>query len=62
MMSEHADTKDDVIAAIREGIESARRGELKPANQVFEEMRAHYGITRSLPIVIKAAHNKPSGE
>ncbi|MCW3100095.1 MAG: prevent-host-death family protein [Chthonomonadaceae bacterium] len=34
----------ETIAAIREGIESAERGELKPAAQVFAEMKAKYGI------------------
>jgi PHD/YefM family antitoxin component YafN of YafNO toxin-antitoxin module len=34
----------ETIAAIREGIESAERGELKPAAQIFAEMRAKYGI------------------
>jgi len=34
----------ETIAAIREGIESAERGELKPAEQVFAEMKAKYGI------------------
>jgi PHD/YefM family antitoxin component YafN of YafNO toxin-antitoxin module len=32
------------IAAIREGIASAERGELKPAEQVFAEMQAKYGL------------------
>ena len=32
------------VAAIREGIESAERGELKPAAQVFAEMKAKYGV------------------
>lgn len=34
----------ETIAAIREGIESAERGELKPAAQVFAEMKARYGL------------------
>jgi hypothetical protein len=34
----------ETIAAIREGIASAERGELKPAEQVFAEMKAKYGI------------------
>jgi PHD/YefM family antitoxin component YafN of YafNO toxin-antitoxin module len=34
----------ETIAAIRAGIESAERGELKPAAQVFAEMKAKYGI------------------
>ena len=34
----------ETIAAIREGIESADRGELKSAEQVFEEMKAKYGL------------------
>ncbi len=33
----------ETISAIREGIESAERGELKPAEQVFSEMKARYG-------------------
>jgi hypothetical protein len=34
----------ETLAAIREGIASAERGELKPAEQVFGEMRAKYGL------------------
>jgi PHD/YefM family antitoxin component YafN of YafNO toxin-antitoxin module len=34
----------ETIAAIREGLESAERGELKPAEQVFAEMKAKYGL------------------
>ena len=34
----------ETIAAIREGVESAERGELKPAEQVFPEMKAKYNI------------------
>jgi hypothetical protein len=34
----------ETVAAIQEGIESARRGELKPATQVLAEMKARYGI------------------
>ena len=34
----------ETIAAIREGIASGERGELKPAEQVFAEMRAKYGL------------------
>jgi hypothetical protein len=34
----------ETIAAIREGIASAERGEMKPAEQVFAEMKAKYGI------------------
>lgn len=34
----------ETITAIREGIASAERGELKPAEQVFAEMKAKYGI------------------
>jgi PHD/YefM family antitoxin component YafN of YafNO toxin-antitoxin module len=36
----------ETIAAIQEGMASAERGELKPAAQVFDEMRARYGIPR----------------
>ncbi len=36
----------ETIAAIREGMESAERGELKPAAQVLDEMRARYGLSR----------------
>lgn len=32
------------LAAIQEGMASAERGELKPAIQVFAEMRVKYGI------------------
>jgi hypothetical protein len=34
----------EAVAAIQEGIESSRRGELKPARQVLAEMKAKYGI------------------
>lgn len=34
----------ETIAAIREGIASAQRGELKPAERVFAEIRAKYGL------------------
>ena len=33
------------IAAIQEGMASAERGELKPAAQVLNEMRAKYGLS-----------------
>jgi hypothetical protein len=36
----------ETIAAIQEGMASAERGELKPAAQVFDEMRAKYGLPR----------------
>jgi len=35
----------ETIAAIQEGMASAERGELKPATQVLEEMRARYGLS-----------------
>ena len=34
----------ETLAAIREGMASAERGEGKPAEQVFSEMRAKYGL------------------
>lgn len=34
----------ETLAAIRQGIESAERGELKPAEQVLAEMQARYGL------------------
>ncbi len=34
----------ETVAAIQEGMASAERGELKPADRVFDEMRARYGI------------------
>lgn len=34
----------ETLAAIRAGIASAERGELKPAEQVFAEMKAQYGL------------------
>jgi PHD/YefM family antitoxin component YafN of YafNO toxin-antitoxin module len=34
----------ETIAAIREGLAAADRGELKPANQVLDEMKAKYGL------------------
>jgi PHD/YefM family antitoxin component YafN of YafNO toxin-antitoxin module len=36
----------ETIAAIQEGMVSAERGELKPAAQVLNEMRARYGLSR----------------
>ena len=36
----------ETIAAIREGIEAAERGELKDATQVFAEMKAKYELSR----------------
>jgi PHD/YefM family antitoxin component YafN of YafNO toxin-antitoxin module len=35
----------ETLAAIQEGMASAERGELKPAAQVFAEMRAKYGLS-----------------
>jgi predicted transcriptional regulator len=34
----------ETIEAIREGMASADRGELKPAEQVFAEMKAKYDL------------------
>ena len=36
----------ETIAAIQESTASAERGELKPAAQVLDEMRAKYGLSR----------------
>lgn len=36
----------ETLAAIQEGMASAERGELKPATQVLDEMRASYGLSR----------------
>jgi PHD/YefM family antitoxin component YafN of YafNO toxin-antitoxin module len=36
----------ETVAAIQEGMASVERGELKPAAQVLEEMRAKYGLPR----------------
>ncbi len=36
----------ETVAAIQEGMASAERGELKPAAQVFDEMRAKCGLSR----------------
>ena len=36
----------ETLAAIQEGMASAERGELKPAAQVLDEMRAKYGVSR----------------
>ncbi len=36
----------ELIVAIQEGLAAADRGEMKPAQQVFEEMKARYGIQR----------------
>jgi PHD/YefM family antitoxin component YafN of YafNO toxin-antitoxin module len=35
----------ETVAAIQEGMASAERGEMKPATQVLEEMRARYGLS-----------------
>lgn len=34
------------VSAIREGIEEARAGQGRPAEQVYEEMRSKYGLPR----------------
>ena len=34
----------ETVAAIRDGLAAAERGELKPAEQVFGEMKAKYGL------------------
>jgi len=34
----------ETLTAIREGIASAERGELKPAEHIFAEMQAKYGV------------------
>jgi PHD/YefM family antitoxin component YafN of YafNO toxin-antitoxin module len=34
----------ETLEAIREGLASAERGEMKPAEQVFAEMRARHGV------------------
>jgi len=36
----------ETVAAVQEGMASAERGELKPAAQVLDEMRAKYGLSR----------------
>ena len=36
----------ETVAAIQEGMARAERGELKPAAQVLDEMRAKYGLSR----------------
>jgi hypothetical protein len=36
----------ETLAAIQEGMASAERGELKPAAQMLDEMRAKYGLPR----------------
>jgi hypothetical protein len=36
----------ETLAAIQEGMASAERGELKPAAQVLDEMRAKYRLSR----------------
>jgi predicted transcriptional regulator len=36
----------ETLAAIQEGMASAERGELKPATQVLDEIRAKYGLSR----------------
>jgi len=35
----------ETVAAIREGMASARRGELTPAEDVYAEMKARYGLS-----------------
>ena len=36
----------DVFEAIRQGLEDAARGRVRPASKVFEEMRRKHGIRR----------------
>ncbi len=36
----------ETIEAIKEGLAAAERGEMKPAEQVFAEMRAKYDLPR----------------
>ncbi len=36
----------ETLAAIQEGMASAERGELKPAAQVFAEMKTKFGLSR----------------
>lgn len=36
----------ETIAAIKEGLAAAERGEMKPAEQVFAEIRAKYDLSR----------------
>jgi hypothetical protein len=36
----------ETFAAIQEGMASAERGEMKPAAQELDEMRAKYGLSR----------------
>lgn len=40
----------ETLAAIQEGMVSAERGELKPAAQVLDEMRAKYGLSFSFAV------------
>jgi predicted transcriptional regulator len=42
MVDQIEETK--TIAAIREGLAAAERGEMKPAEQVLSEMKARYGL------------------
>ena len=37
---------DEIRAAVSEGLEQAERGESKPAQQVFDELRAKHGLPR----------------
>ena len=47
LLGKPAARKDmETLAAIREGIASAERGELKPPEQISAEMQARYGIQR----------------
>jgi predicted transcriptional regulator len=36
----------DIRAAVQEGLEQAERGEGRPANDVFGELRAKHGLSR----------------
>ena len=36
----------EIRAAVREGLEQAERGEGRPADEVFAELRAKHGISR----------------
>ncbi len=46
LIEEDEEELRETRAAIDEALEQSRRGEGRPAEEVFEEMRAKYGIPR----------------
>ena len=38
--------RDEALQGIRRGLEDVKAGRTKPASQVFDELRAEYGLSR----------------